>query len=121
MVRFEGTVAHGDRLPTPQQQLEQVAVITLDTSNAKIRVVLAPTWYLEQHGFEIEQDTPLAVTGREVEENGERRVLATEVERGSQKLQLRDEAGKPLWKGEQPQQPSEPPTEQPEPSGTGAK
>lgn len=96
-VRFEGTVARGDRLPTPQQQLAQVAVILVQGGKDPIQVALAPTWYLEQHGFHLTPDEPLTVTGRTVETDGKPRIIATEVTRGSQTLKLRDETGRPLW------------------------
>lgn len=96
-VRYEGTVARGDRLPPPQVQLQQVAVITLRTTGDRVRVLLAPTWYLEQHGFGIDEDELVVVRGRQVLEDGEPSVLASEIQRGSRTLRLRDENGEPLW------------------------
>jgi hypothetical protein len=97
MVRVEGTVSRVDPLPSPDERLRQVAVITLHSSGKPIRVELAPGWYLDEQGLKYTAEQKLYVLGERVEQNGEARLVAREVGQGRLRLRLRDERGRPLW------------------------
>lgn len=96
-VRLEGTVSHVDELPSPEEHLSQVAVITLHASGTPVRVELAPDWFLEQHGLKYTPEQLLLVRGERVDVNGESIIIAREVEQGEIRLRLRDEQGRPVW------------------------
>jgi len=97
MVRVEGTVSRVDPLPSPDERLRQVAIITLHGSGKPIRVELAPGWYLDEKGLNYNPEQKLYVLGERVEQNGEARLVAREVGQGNLRLRLRDEQGRPLW------------------------
>jgi hypothetical protein len=102
MIRVEGTVSRNDRLPSPEERLSEVAVITLHASGEPIRVELAPGWFLDEHGLKYSPEDRLLVTGERIEQNGESRLVASEVEQGGVRLRLRDEQGRPLWREAEP-------------------
>lgn len=87
-----------DRLPSPQQRLNEVAVITLNTTERPVQVELAPGWFLERQGLVFDTEQTVFITGRQVDDDGQPRVIAREVRQGNIEVQLRDAEERPLWK-----------------------
>lgn len=106
VVRVEGTVSRVDELPSPEEHLRQVAVVTLHASGAPVRVELAPGWFLEQHGLLYTPEQQLSVVGERVA-GDDARVIAREVQQGDVRVRLRDEQGRPVWQHATPVPPSE--------------
>lgn len=96
-VRVEGRVSHLDELPSPQERLRQVAVVTLHADGKPVRVELAPRWFLEENGLKYAPQETLFVHGERTEIDGEPRIVAREVQQGAVRVRLRDEQGRPVW------------------------
>jgi hypothetical protein len=103
-VRVEGRVSHVDELPSPDEQLRQVAVVTLHTDGKPVRVELAPRWFLEANGLKYAPEQTLFVHGERTDTHGEPRIVAREVEQGGVRVRLRDEQGRPVWNDTPPLQ-----------------
>jgi hypothetical protein len=62
-------------------------------------VHLGPQWYLENQDVKIEPGDRVEITGSRVTVQGKPTIIAAEVRKGDEVLQLRDAAGVPVWAG----------------------
>jgi sporulation protein YlmC with PRC-barrel domain len=60
-------------------------------------VVVAPRWYLEKQAVVVKQNDPVSVKVVEVEQNGKKVLIATEITRGDKIVALRRDDGSPVW------------------------
>ena len=74
-------------------------VIKADAENATIPVHLGPEWFIGNQETQIEVGDKLKVTGSLVTSEEKPALIAREVEKGEEVLQLRDEYGFPMWAG----------------------
>jgi hypothetical protein len=85
---------------TPMRGMGAGVHITLKSKEGEtIDVHLGPAWYLEHQDVKIDPKDTLEVTGSRVTISGKPALLAAEVKKGDQVLQLRDSAGVPFWAG----------------------
>jgi len=79
--------------------------LRVKTSDGKIVTVHAgPNWYAQQNNFFVKPGDDITVTGSESKVRERTVIVASELKKGTQTLQLRDQSGKPLWtKGPQGQ------------------
>jgi sporulation protein YlmC with PRC-barrel domain len=63
-----------------------------------VTVYAGPIWYAEQQNFFLMPGDEIAVTGAETKTGPRNVIVASELRKGSQALQLRDKSGKPLWR-----------------------
>ncbi|PZU95648.1 MAG: hypothetical protein DCF32_22370 [Leptolyngbya sp.] len=75
----------------------QGTFVTLQTAQETLEVHLGPAWYLQNQGFELADNSPMAVTGWRSNWHGQSMLMASEVKQGDRTLQLRDANGYPLW------------------------
>jgi hypothetical protein len=73
--------------------------LTLQTEKETISVHLGPGWYMEKQTPHIEGNDTIIVTGSRVTFDGKPAIIAAEVKKGNEILNLRDENGIPAWKG----------------------
>lgn len=85
-----------DRTP-PGDRLASGVRVTLRTSDRPVVVDLAPGWYLGKNGLTLERSERLRVEGHGKPGSV---VYATSVEQDGKRVNLRDAAGRPLWKEE---------------------
>jgi hypothetical protein len=104
---IDGEVIGVDRTP-PEQHLQRSLRLTLRAGRSAsagdrtgsgdpdpIVVELAPQWYLEENGLRFVPNDRLVVEGTRTQEG----VLeARRVRKGPTSLELRNEAGKPVWR-----------------------
>ncbi len=94
-----GTVVAVDK-STPRGRGRYYGVhIVLKTDKETIIVHLGPAWYLDAHGPTIRTGDKIEVVGSRVTIDNKPVVLAAEIRKGNQFLQLRTTGGIPLWGG----------------------
>ena len=71
--------------------------IVLQCSDGKILVYLGPVGYLKKSGIELKKGDAVTAKGSETVFNNSIRLIASELIKGTQKYQLRDKRGMPLW------------------------
>lgn len=91
----QGMVVDAPRLETGS--IPEMEHLTLETEGPKLIVVLGPNWFLAQQNWEISALDRIEVTGSRLEIDGKPGLIAQKVKKGGQVLELRDEAGRPLW------------------------
>jgi sporulation protein YlmC with PRC-barrel domain len=62
-----------------------------------ITVFAGPIWYAEQKDFYLMPGDQISITGAETKIKSRTVIVASQIAKGSQMLQLRDRSGKPLW------------------------
>lgn len=73
--------------------------LKLKTEQGTIPVHLGPSWYLERQDTRIMAGDRVEVKGARVSFDGKPAIIAAEVKKGDEVLQLRDAAGVPVWAG----------------------
>ena len=73
--------------------------LMVKTDEETISVHLGPGWYIEGQGIMFEPEDKLEITGSKVTFDEEQVIIASEVKRGDEVLELRDENGIPAWSG----------------------
>jgi len=82
---------------TPRKGMSQGVHMTLKTDKGSIPVHLGPSWYIDKQGVKFEPGDKVQVTGSRVTFNKKPAIIASEVKKGDQTLNLRDETGAPAW------------------------
>ena len=72
--------------------------LTLQTDKETISVHLGPSWYIEKQTPHIEANDTITVTGSRVTVDGKPAIIAAQVKKGSEILNLREENGVPMWR-----------------------
>jgi len=73
--------------------------MVLRTEQGNINVNVGPAGYVAQQNFPIAVGDLVTVKGSIAQRQRGAAMIAAEITKGSQMLRLRDEAGRPLWKG----------------------
>ncbi len=77
--------------------------LTVHTDNGAVDVELGPAWYVDQQGVRIKSGDRVAVVGARITVDHQPSVLAAEVRKGGDTLELRDvTTGVPKWRGRAP-------------------
>jgi hypothetical protein len=99
VVTVSGTVAAVNR-STPKQPNQQVQVrLRLQTPQGPIPVQLGPAAFVDQQPVKIIAGDVIEVTGSQVTKGPKTRIIAAQVKKDNQVLQLRNQQGQPLWRG----------------------
>lgn len=99
VVTVSGTVAAVNRSTPKRANVQPNVRLTLQTPQGPINVQLGPAAYVEQQPVWIAPGDLVEVTGSQVTKGRRSRIIAGQVRKGNQVLQLRDETGRPLWRG----------------------
>ncbi len=100
VVQVTGTAAKVDVPPRGGP-----ATLRLETSTESFTVMLGPGWYLTRVQCDFQVGDPITVEGSKMmDPRGNLHLVAARVtnRRTGSVLQLRDEAGRPLWMGDRP-------------------
>jgi DNA/RNA endonuclease YhcR with UshA esterase domain len=73
--------------------------LKLKTDKGIMDVRLGPSGYLAEKKFTVTKGDTLEVVGSLVKVEGGDALIARQIKRGKDKLELRDQSGKPLWSG----------------------
>ena len=93
---FSGEVTTVDQLAPGYGMSDRVS-LALKTDKHMILVILGPTWFYKVRNFKIEPKDRLEVKGSMITTMEEPLFIATEVKKGDQVLNLRDDSGYPVW------------------------
>ena len=73
--------------------------LVVDADGEAVAVHLGPSWYLENQDEQIDAGDAVVIVGSRVTLDREPIVIAREVQLGDAALVLRDDAGRPAWRG----------------------
>lgn len=93
-----GEVVKVDRV-TPIRGMSGGVHLVVKTDKEEVSVHLGPLWYLENQDVKIEPKDKVEIKGSRVTLGGKPAIIAAEVKKGDETLNLRDEAGVPAWSG----------------------
>ncbi len=93
-----GTVEKVDKI-TPSRGMSYGVHTTVKTDKETIDVHLGPGWYIENQDIKIMPGDKIEVKGSRVTYQGKPVIIAAEIKKGDEVLQLRDESGYPSWAG----------------------
>ena len=93
--KFKGTV-EDLKLP-PKGSEKQIAYMTIKSGTDTIEIYLCPKSFMDDMGVSFAKGDEIAFTGSKVKEGNEDMVLAREVVKGEDTLELRDAKGNPVW------------------------
>jgi len=82
----------------PMDGMSDAAVLTLrGDQGQEMAVHLGPNWFIENQDHQFKENDQVEITGCQVDLNGKKVIMASEVKRGGDVLRLRDKNGRPLW------------------------
>ena len=93
--KFKGTVE--DLKIPPKGSEKQIAYLTIKSGTDTIEIYLCPKSFMDDMGVSFAKGDEIAFTGSKVKEGNEDMVLAREVVKGEDTLELRDAKGNPVW------------------------
>lgn len=96
MATIEGTITRIYVVPSAKVWLTSVHLL-VRTSQGELKVELAPSWFLDNQELHLAVDDRVTITGSQVKTNGVESLIATEVKRNKEVLQLRANDGMPVW------------------------
>ena len=93
-----GKVSRIDQLPGRREGMVGIHAM-LETGDETIEVHLGPYSYISKQTLQLKEGDTIEVTGSRITHENKPAILATKVKNGEEVLTLRDEKGKPLWRG----------------------
>ncbi len=84
---------------TPAKGMSQGVHLVVKTDKEPVSVHLGPAWFLENQDVKIQPKDKVEVTGSRIMFNGKPAIIAKEVKKGDEVLDLRDDNGSPVWSG----------------------
>ncbi len=91
-----GTVESVDQF-TPMKGMYYGIHVMLKTDKEVISVHLGPAWFINKQGLNIQKGDTIEVKGSRVTYQGQPALIAAEVKKGGNTLELRNSAGIPVW------------------------
>lgn len=82
-----------------EEQGMQYRGVTLKTDEGSLMVHLGPVWYLDEKKFAVKVGDKMEATGSKVTLNNQPALIAREVKVNGATLTLRDDQGRPVWRG----------------------
>ena len=93
-----GEITKVERM-TPMKGMSTGIHFVLKTSKESLSVHVGPEWYIEKQDVKLEPRDKVTVKGSRVMIYDQPALIAAEITKGDQVLQLRDANGIPLWSG----------------------
>jgi hypothetical protein len=84
---------------TPMKGMSNGVHLLLKTDKETISVHLGPSWYIENQDISIKPKDEVEVKGSLITFDGKPAIIAAELKKGNEVLQLRDDNGYPVWSG----------------------
>lgn len=84
---------------TPMKGMCYGVHLMLKTDKETISVHLGPGWYIENQDTRVEPKDKVEITGSRITFEGKPAIIAAEVKKGDEILNLRDGKGFPFWSG----------------------
>lgn len=83
----------------PMRGMSQGVHVVVKNPKGTTDVHLGPAWYLDHQDTQLAVGDRVQVRGSKVTVDGKPAVIAAEVKKGNQMLELRDAQGLPMWRG----------------------
>ena len=96
---LKGEVVHVDHVAPMSGMSEGVHVVLKTDKGTTTDVHLGPAWYLDNQDTQVAVGDHIEVRGSRVNVGGKPAVVASEVKKGNDTLELRDAQGLPMWRG----------------------
>jgi hypothetical protein len=84
---------------TPTKGMSPGVHLIVKTKKETISVHLGPAWYIDNQDLNIEPKDKIEVKGSRITFEGKPAIIAAEVKKGNEILELRNENGVPAWSG----------------------
>ena len=84
---------------TPMKGMSYGVHLLVKTNKEGIDVHLGPSWYIENQDLKIMPGDNIEITGSRVTIQDKPAIIAAEIKKGNEVLELRDENGFPAWAG----------------------
>ncbi|OPX99018.1 MAG: hypothetical protein A4E58_00529 [Syntrophorhabdus sp. PtaB.Bin006] len=84
---------------TPMKGMSYGVHLIVKTDKETLPVHLGPAWYIENQDIRIQVKDRIEVRGSRIAFQGKPAIIAAEVKKGDEILQLRNENGFPAWSG----------------------
>jgi hypothetical protein len=98
VVTVEGEVLSVDTF-TPSKGMSPGVHLTLKTADGTISVHLGPEWYISAQDTKVGKGDRIAVKGSRITFDGKPAIIAAQITKGDETLDLRDDKGFPAWAG----------------------
>ncbi len=95
---IQGDVVSVQELPTEADVVGGIYVLLKTGDNENVAVRLGPSSVITAGGLSIEPYDTLTVIGSEIDTGGHKGIIATQVRKGSDSVQLRSNKGAVAWK-----------------------
>ena len=95
---ISGEVERVDTI-TPVKGMSGGVHLVVKTDKGSISVHLGPAWYLENQDVKIQPKDKVEITGSRITFKGKPAIIAKEIKKGAEVLNLRDDNGYPVWSG----------------------
>lgn len=92
-----GEVISVDRIADGRRGFHGVHLL-LKTAKGDLSVHLGPSWFVDRQVMKVAPHDVIEVTGSPVTYNGKPTLIAAEIRKGGERLQLRTAEGLPLWR-----------------------
>ncbi len=76
-----------------------IIVLTIETREGPLKVHTAPEWYLNEKRWRFRVGDTITVVGSKITYNNQPILIARDVLKGEEKIELRDKYGTPKWAG----------------------
>jgi hypothetical protein len=93
-----GEVTRIDEI-SPMKGMSHGIHLLVKTDKEEISVHLGPAWFIENQDVKIEAKDKVEVKGSRISFSGKPAIIAAEIKKGDEMLNLRDEYGYPVWGG----------------------
>lgn len=93
-----GEVTRIDEI-SPMKGMSHGIHLLVKTDKEEISVHLGPAWFIENQDVKIEAKDKVEVKGSRITFSGKPAIIAAEIKKGDEMLNLRDEYGYPVWGG----------------------
>ncbi len=94
-VTLKGTVEEVQKVPNPKGQVGIYLLVKADNGTVEVR--LCPNSFLDDMDVQFAKGDALTILGSKVKVEDKEVILAREIERGNNKIVLRDKNGAPVW------------------------
>ncbi|MEO5361832.1 MAG: DNA-binding protein [Nitrospirota bacterium] len=84
---------------SPIRGMSLGVLVNLKTDDGTIAVHLGPVWYIERQDVKFDKGDTVELKGAKLTFDGSLVIIASEIKKGDDTLNLRDESGAPRWVG----------------------
>jgi hypothetical protein len=99
VMTLSGHVAAVNTRAPKKEGRDVMMTLVLKTEQGNVNVNVGPAAFVAQQNFPLAVGDLVQVKGSVTQRQRGAAIIAAEITKGSQVLRLRDEAGRPLWKG----------------------